>query len=79
ESDVLVVPVAGESGLELHTVRIADATVTPVLSLDMTRRLADVEFSGSSSVRVDSGNAAQAVEEALLCGSALLASEQFAV
>ena len=30
ESDVLVVPVAGESGLELHTVRIADATVTPV-------------------------------------------------
>ncbi|MCJ0905820.1 acyl-CoA dehydrogenase family protein [Rhodococcus sp. ARC_M6] len=79
EADVLVVPVSGGGGLELHTVRIADAKVTSVLSLDMTRRLADVEFSGASSVRVDGGNAVGAVEEALIVGSALLASEQFAV
>lgn len=86
EADVLVVPVNGADGLELHTVSASapGVTVTPVLSLDMTRPLADVEFSGAASIRVDgrvadSGSADAAVREALLCGAALLASEQLGV
>jgi len=86
EADVLVVPVNGADGLELHTIErsAAGVTVTPVLSLDMTRPLADVEFSGAASTRVDgrvadSGSADAAVREALLCGAALLASEQLGV
>lgn len=79
ESTVLVVPVAGESGLELHVVDPAapGVTVTPVLSLDMTRALADVEFSGAASTRVGTADAESAVRAALLTGAALLASEQF--
>lgn len=77
-AEVLVVPVTGAEGLELHTVArsAAEVTVTPVLSLDMTRPLADLEFSGAASTRVDSGNADAAVGDALLCGAVLLASEQ---
>ncbi|RJL32712.1 acyl-CoA dehydrogenase family protein [Bailinhaonella thermotolerans] len=76
EADVLVVPVAGDDGLELRTVA-RDApglTVTPVLALDMTRPLADVEFAGTPSARVGPGE--DAVARALLAGAALLASEQ---
>ena len=78
EADVLVVPVVGADGLELHTVpRAADGVrFAPVLSLDMTRPLADVEFSGAASTRVDNGNADAAVREALLCAAVLLSSEQ---
>ena len=49
EADVLVVPVAGPDGLELHTVArdAAGVDVSPVLALDMTRPLANVEFSGA--------------------------------
>ncbi|ATQ30790.1 acyl-CoA dehydrogenase family protein [Rhodococcus ruber] len=81
EADVLVVPVAGADGLELHTVRsdAAGVTVTPVLSLDMTRPIADIEFTGAASTRVDDGDAAAAVAEALRCGAVLLASEQLGV
>ncbi|MET0318950.1 MAG: acyl-CoA dehydrogenase family protein [Rhodococcus fascians] len=81
EADVLVVPVSGPNGLELHTVATGEQglVVTPVLSLDMTRSLADVQFSGATSTRVDNGNAESAVSDALLCGAALLASEQVGV
>lgn len=80
-AEVLVVPVTGAEGLELHTVArsAAEVTVTPVLSLDMTRPLADLEFSGAASTRADSGNADAAVGDALLCGAVLLASEQLGV
>jgi alkylation response protein AidB-like acyl-CoA dehydrogenase len=80
-SDVLVVPVAGPNGLELHTVAraVAGVKVTPVLSLDMARPIADVEFSAVASTRVDNGAAEEAVAEALLCGAVLLASEQVGV
>jgi alkylation response protein AidB-like acyl-CoA dehydrogenase len=80
-ADVLVVPVAGPDGPELHTVSRAAAgvTVTPALSLDMTRPIADVEFSAVASTRVDNGAAEDAVAEALLCGAVLLASEQLGV
>jgi alkylation response protein AidB-like acyl-CoA dehydrogenase len=81
EADVLVVPVAGPDGLELHTVArsTAGAEVSPVLALDMTRPLADVRFSGASSSRVGNGAAEAAVTEALQTGAALLASEQLGV
>ena len=54
EADVLVVPVAGADGLELHTVArdAAGVDVSPILALDMTRPLANVEFSGAASSRV---------------------------
>jgi alkylation response protein AidB-like acyl-CoA dehydrogenase len=76
EADVLVVPVAGPDGLELHTVsRTAPGVeVSPLLALDMTRPLATVRFSGAESSRV--GTADAAVAEALQTGAALLASEQ---
>jgi alkylation response protein AidB-like acyl-CoA dehydrogenase len=76
EADVLVVPVAGLDGLELHTVSRSapGVAVSPVLALDMTRPLADVRFSGAASSRVGPGNAP--VEAALQTGAALLASEQ---
>jgi alkylation response protein AidB-like acyl-CoA dehydrogenase len=81
EADVLVVPVAGPDGLELHTVA-RDATgvdVSPLLTLDMTRPLADVEFSSAASSRVGTAPAESAVRAALQTGAALLASEQLGI
>ncbi|SOJ54496.1 Acyl-CoA dehydrogenase FadE27 [Mycobacterium simulans] len=76
EADVLVVPVAGADGIELHTIPrdAAGVDVSPLLALDMTRPLADVRFSGAASTRVGPGDAA--VADALQIGAALLASEQ---
>ena len=78
-ADVLVVPVTGPNGLELHTVlRTAPGVeVSPLLALDMTRPLANVRFSNAASSRV--GPADDAVAEALQTGAALLASEQLGV
>ena len=81
-ADVLVVPVATDTGVELHTVPTAGAGVgvEPVVSLDMTRQLADLDFTGAHSTRVtaaESGDAA--VRDALDLGAALLASEQLGV
>jgi alkylation response protein AidB-like acyl-CoA dehydrogenase len=80
-ADVLVVPVVGPDGLELHTVSrtAAGVEVSPVLALDMTRPLADVRFSAAASSRVDTGSADAAVAAALEAGAALLASEQLGV
>ncbi len=79
EADVLVVPVAGPDGLELHTVSrtAAGVDVSPLLALDMTRPLADVRFSGAASSRVGAGDTA--LTAALQTGAALLASEQLGV
>jgi alkylation response protein AidB-like acyl-CoA dehydrogenase len=76
---VLVVPVAGPDGLELHTVpRTAEGVaVVPVLALDMTRPLAHVRFSGAASSRI--GPAEGPIAEALRTACALLASEQLGV
>jgi alkylation response protein AidB-like acyl-CoA dehydrogenase len=81
EADVLLVPVAGPDGLELHTVDrdAAGLDVSPVLSLDMTRPLANVEFSDAASSRVGSVPADAAVTAALETGAALLASEQLGI
>src|ERR1700733_3502897 len=52
-ADVLVVPVAGPDGLELHTVArdAAGVDVSPLLTLDMTRPIADLQFSSAASSR----------------------------
>lgn len=81
EADVLLVPVAGPDGVELHTVArdAAGVRVTPVLSLDMTRPLADVDFTDAASTRVGAGSADAAIAAALETGAALLASEQLGI
>jgi alkylation response protein AidB-like acyl-CoA dehydrogenase len=81
EADVLVVPAAGQDGLELHIVSrdAAGVDVSPVLTLDMTRPLADIQFSGAASTRVGIGFADTAVAAALEAGAALLASEQLGI
>jgi alkylation response protein AidB-like acyl-CoA dehydrogenase len=81
EADVLVVPVAGPDGLELHTIArdAPGVDVSPLLTLDMTRPLVDLEFSSAASSRVGAGTAEAAVRAALLTGAALLASEQLGI
>jgi alkylation response protein AidB-like acyl-CoA dehydrogenase len=81
EADVLVVPAAGPDGLELHTVSrdAAGVEVSPVLALDMTRSLADIQFFGVAPSRIGTGFAEAAVAAALETGAALLASEQFGI
>jgi alkylation response protein AidB-like acyl-CoA dehydrogenase len=80
-ADVLVIPAAGPNGLELHTVSATSSgvEVSPVLTLDMTRPLADVKFSGTASSRIDTDSAEAALAAALQTGAALLASEQLGV
>ncbi|HET6625105.1 MAG TPA: acyl-CoA dehydrogenase family protein [Nocardioidaceae bacterium] len=80
EADLLLVPVATDGGVELHAVDAASATVEPVVSLDMTRRLADVDLTGAASTIIaPAGRGDAAVREALTVGAALLASEQLGV
>ncbi|TDC87490.1 acyl-CoA dehydrogenase family protein [Actinomadura sp. 7K507] len=67
---VFLVPAAGG----LYAVDAADARRTAVTSLDMTRRLADLAFSGAPARLVAEGTGA--VRAALLTGAAMLASEQ---
>ena len=78
-ADLLIVPVTGPDGPELHAVRTADAgvTVTPVVSLDLTRPIGDVTLSGAASTRLAGPETAEsAVDSALRTGAGLLASEQ---
>jgi len=87
DADVLLVPVSTDAGVELHRVEAstvaasgAEVGVEPVISLDMTRQLADVVLTGAPSTRVvaaESGDAA--VRDALEVGATLLASEQLGV
>lgn len=81
-ADVLVVPVTTSAGVELHTVPTAGPEVglEAVVSLDMTRQLADVDLTGAPSTRLTSANSGDAaVRDALELGAALLASEQLGV
>ena len=78
EADTLLVPVVSGDGLALRAVAAADATVEPVVSLDMSRQLADVSVDPTlGSVVVE--DAASAVRAGLLAGTVLLASEQVGV
>ena len=77
-ADVLIVPVTGADGPALHAVQVAQVTVTPVVSLDLTRPIADISFDGATSTPLP-GSAESAVDRALWTAAALLASEQVGV
>jgi alkylation response protein AidB-like acyl-CoA dehydrogenase len=70
-ADVLLVP-AEDGGL--YAVDADAVTVTPQVSLDLTRPLATVTFDGAPARRI--GDAEPAVRRALRAGAGLLASEQ---
>jgi len=80
EADVLLVPMPTETGFEVHKVDRDQVTMEPVVSLDMTRQLADIDLTGAAStLLIDATDGAAAVRDALELGAALLASEQLGV
>jgi alkylation response protein AidB-like acyl-CoA dehydrogenase len=72
-ADVLLVPV----GAEVHAVPVAQdgVTVTPVVSLDLTRPVADITLSGATSTNLG----ASGVRDAVWSAAGLLASEQLGI
>ncbi len=85
-ADVLLVPVTTPDGLVLAAVEASLATITPVVSLDMSRPLADVTLDGVAlgEPLIGAGggvvvSAEDAVRRGLGAGAALLASEQLGV
>jgi alkylation response protein AidB-like acyl-CoA dehydrogenase len=78
EADVLLVPATGPDGLAVYAVPAAQAGIAPVVSLDMTRQLADVTLDGVVAELVVP-DADHAVRRGLEAGAALLASEQAGV
>ncbi len=77
-ADVLLVPADGVPyGLYAVPARDPGVSMAPVVSLDMTRQLADLTLDGGPGRRVASGEPArQAVAAALTAGAAVLAAEQ---
>ncbi|MGX4693575.1 acyl-CoA dehydrogenase family protein [Streptomyces sp. JNUCC 63] len=73
-ADVLLVP-AEDGGL--YAVRADAVTVTPQVSLDLTRPVTTVVFEGAAGRRL--GDAEPAVRRALRAGAGLLASEQLGI
>ncbi|HVV07922.1 acyl-CoA dehydrogenase family protein [Amycolatopsis sp.] len=77
-ADVLVVPATGPDGPGLYAVN--DFTAQEAISLDLTRRVADITLDGAEGqLLAGPDTAAAALEEALTAGAALLASEQLGV
>jgi alkylation response protein AidB-like acyl-CoA dehydrogenase len=73
-ADLLLVPT--EAGLYL--VDATEVTVAPVVSLDMTRQLADLTFADAPGRLIaDAPTGVVAVRAALTAGAAMLASEQY--
>ncbi|TKJ31402.1 acyl-CoA dehydrogenase family protein [Blastococcus sp. CCUG 61487] len=80
EADVLLVPVADGGGIAVHAVPADAARIDPVVSLDMTRQLADVTLEGAAGEEVlPAASGADAVQRGLETGAALLTSEQLGV
>lgn len=78
EADLLVVPVTVDGRLAACVVDVQHATVEPVVSLDMTRQLADVSLD-SAPADVVAHDAEALIRSALLTGAALMASEQVGI
>lgn len=77
EADVLLVPVEVPGGVEIRSVDTSSVGLHPVVSLDMSRQLADVSFAGATSRTVVAGpDGPRRLGAALQTGTALLASEQ---
>ncbi|MBF6076668.1 acyl-CoA dehydrogenase family protein [Nocardia beijingensis] len=80
DADVLLAAVETADGTEVHAVTAAAAAIEPVVSLDMTRPLADVVVdSVPSRVVVAAEFGSRAIQSGLTIGAALLASEQAGV
>ena len=81
EATTLIVPGTkhGKPALWVVDAAAPGVTLTPVLSLDMTRPLVDLELSGAVATRVYVDGASETVRVALLTGVALLASEQVGI
>ncbi|MFE3281088.1 acyl-CoA dehydrogenase family protein [Nocardia sp. NPDC059239] len=75
EADTLLVPAATADGMALYSVPAADALLAQVVSLDMTRQLADVTLDDTAATLLIE-DAEPAIRRALQAGAALLASEQ---
>jgi alkylation response protein AidB-like acyl-CoA dehydrogenase len=74
-ADLLVVPTG--DGLYLVDATAEGVTRTGLVSLDLTRPMADLRFDGATGQRIAEGSAARsAVAAGLTAGAALLASEQ---
>ena len=72
-ADVLLVPV----GDTLYAVEAGHALIVPVISLDMTRQLADITFDSAGAEVVAKGaSVGTAIASALTISAAMLASEQ---
>ncbi|MFH0245043.1 acyl-CoA dehydrogenase family protein [Streptomyces sp. HK10] len=81
-ADVLIVPAEGRDGPGLYAVEATAAAlaVVPRTSLDLTRPVADVTFTGTAARRLAGAEQAPAaLERALLTGAGLLASEQLGI
>ncbi|MEV7966408.1 acyl-CoA dehydrogenase family protein [Sphaerisporangium sp. NPDC088356] len=72
-SDVLIVPASGA----LYAVDAAGATIEPIVSLDLTRPISAVTFTGAPARQISAGLAP--LRAALALGAGLLASEQLGV
>jgi alkylation response protein AidB-like acyl-CoA dehydrogenase len=81
-ADLLLVPATGRDGAGIYAVdpRAGGVTVTPRVSLDPTRQVADVAFDGTRARALVAGEqAVVALSTALRTGAGLLASEQLGV
>lgn len=80
DADVLLAAVRAPDGVEIHAVTASAATIEPVVSLDMTRQLADVTLRSAPSQSVVAGRSGvAALNTGLSTGVALLASEQVGI
>jgi len=80
DADVFLVPVSTPHGTSVYAVAARDVGIDPVVSLDMTRQLADVTLDGAAGeLMLPAGAGAAAVQRGLETGAALLASEQLGI
>jgi alkylation response protein AidB-like acyl-CoA dehydrogenase len=76
-ADTMLVPAVGPQGPAIFAVAASAATCVDVISLDLTRPVADVSFQAASGTLLASGDAAAAaLDHALMAGAVILASEQ---
>ncbi|WP_410654998.1 acyl-CoA dehydrogenase family protein [Amycolatopsis sp. lyj-112] len=81
-AELIVVPAVGPDGPGLYTIDAASAgvTVSEAISLDLTRRIADVTLENVAAKRVaDAATAPSALDTALVTAAGLLASEQLGI
>jgi alkylation response protein AidB-like acyl-CoA dehydrogenase len=77
QSDVIFAPAHTPDGLAVFAIEshAAGVEVTPLITLDQTRKQARVELTGAQGVRLDGGAAAPALDRAYAISCALLACE----